>query len=180
MGVLVFIAIVAALLYQGYQWLKKQSYLKRLTIKIILSNVALVMAGMGVILLVSCVVAVYTATNESSLPYRQMEVEDYLAQGDYYYADMTLRLGDDYEPVFDYAWERVAMYYTYDSYLLFNRALDNEELSPEWSDIFAQRKQEYEVQLRTICEKSQLEENQLYKEFYLRKLEQDAEESAQE
>ena len=131
MGFLIFLFIVAAGLFTGYQWLKEQSYVKRLTIKIVLVNISLVMAGLGIFLLISCVVGIYTATNENSLAYRQMEVEDYLAEGDYYFADMTLRLADDYEAKFDYAWERVVMYYAYDSYLLYSTASQNRELSEE-------------------------------------------------
>lgn len=172
MGFLFFLFICAGLFWVFWKWLEQQSYIKRLTAKIILVYITGFVAVVMVLGLIAAIGGVFTSTNEGSLAYRQTEVAKYMEEGDYYYAEMTMRLGDDFEECFDYAWERVAMYREYNQLALFHAAGGNPDLTQEQKELFAMHAEVCAERLHRICEESTIADNEPYREFYLRRLEQ--------
>lgn len=120
-GFLVVIAAMAAFYIYIYRhW----DYKKKFTFKSVMIYVSLGILVLMVWILIGFVKEAAEEERYNMLESRLDRVRDLEGYADYSRLQDTMILYGDYEPEFEYAWERVEMYANYNQYLIFARAAE--------------------------------------------------------
>lgn len=154
------VAAVAFYLFVYRYW----DYKKKFTCKSVLIYLSL---GVFVLMLISAVTTVgmvYENEQDKTLAKRMDMVQFHISRGDYSDLAGNMAYEADYEPEFEYVWERLEMYETCGRYLVFSIAAPKTE-NPEYAGMA----EKYEKELIALCSHPGYAENADYGEYYLRR-----------
>lgn len=155
--------VVAAVVFYLFVY-RYWDYKKKFTCKSVLIYLSL---GVFVLVLISAIVTVgmvYENEQDKTLAKRMDRVQYHISRGDYSDLAGNMAYEADYEPEFEYVWERLEMYETCSRYLVFSVAAQNTG-EPGYADMAA----EYEKELIALCSHPEYAENADYGEYYLRR-----------
>lgn len=144
-------------IYKGW------SFKGKLIFKIVLFCLTMFFTVLMVILLIGTVKGAFEAEKDKSLSTR-LSVAEYDANIGKY-TDMAFWLNNDmdYEPEFDYMWERLQMYASYNRYVVFSAAEEREDLAGE----FTGKAEYYKNEFIRLCANPTYPENEEFGEYYL-------------
>lgn len=154
-------AIVAFYLYIYRKW----DYKAKFTFKAVMIYLTL---GMSVLTIIAVISMVGTAAENIRMDtpeYRMDRIESAEGYGDLLQMADTLILYNDYEPEFEYAWERVTMYAYYNRYIVFKEAVES-GLGREYEEIAFK----YKEALFDICEEPAYDENIPYAQDFMERV----------
>lgn len=161
MGLIIFVALVFGFYHCFY---KKWNYIAKFTFKSVMIYITLGMTVLMMFAVIGMVKEAVEAINADTPEYRLGRI--YAAEG---YGDLKqvadlLVLYEDYEPEFEYAWERVTMNEVFNRYMVFLSAkeagLDEEYQAMEEC---------YRAELLKICKSPVYEENIPYAQDFLKR-----------
>lgn len=170
MGRIILLLIIAGgiIRFIGDKW-KKCSFMKKLTVKII---VVYLTAGlvffMGIYLLYG-VTELYDEGKSESLEERLLRAEYYLNDGNYQSLYFHLFYEECYEEEFEYAWERLHMYHLYNRYAIRTDAIkeaDDAGREAAYIKELESQADTYKEELLVFLEKSTEPKNKLYVDYY--------------
>lgn len=142
---------------------KGWSFKGKLVFKIVLLCLTIFFTVLMVIMVIWSVKGAFEAEKEKSLANRLSMVERRGADGNYPDMAFRMNLDMDYEPEFDYMWERLQMYASYNRYVVFMAAEEREALAGE----FAGKAEYYKKECIRLCENPTCPENEEFGEYYL-------------
>lgn len=121
-GFLIVIAAIAAFYIYIYRhW----DYKKKFNFKSVMIYISLGLLVLMIELVISFVMEAAEEERYNMLESRLDRVQYLEAYADYSQMQDTMVVYGDYEPEFEYAWERVEMYANYNRYLIFREAAEN-------------------------------------------------------
>lgn len=159
MGWLVVAAAIVAFYFYIY---RNWNYKVKFTFKAVMIYLT---SGMLLLSIVAVISMVKDAAEESrmdSFEYRMDSIESAEGEGKFPQLADTLILYDDYEPEFEYAWERVLMYTYYNRYLVFKEAID-----AGMGEAYEAEALKYQEALFNICKEPTYDENIPYGQDFL-------------
>ena len=142
---------------------KRWSFKGKLVFKIVLLCLTIFFTVLMVIMVIWSVKGAFEAEKEKSLANRLSMVERRSADGNYPDMAFWMNLDMDYEPEFDYMWERLQMYASYNRYVVFKAAEEREAVAGE----FAGKAEYYKKEFIRLCENPACPENEEFGEYYL-------------
>ena len=161
MGFLIVIAaIVAFYIFIYMHW----DYKKKFTCKSVMIYISLGILALVIWIVIVCVRDAAEEERYNMLETRLDRIRDLEGYADYSQMQDILVLYDDYEPEFEYAWERVEMYSNYNQYLIFRNAAEN-GLGEE----YVAMAEKYRETLLTLCLEPDYPENIPYGEDFLKR-----------
>ena len=158
---LVGLGIVCFAFYQAVY--RGWSFKGKLIFKIVLFCLTIFVTVLMVILLIWTIAGVFEEEKDKSLASRLTMVERDVADGSYTDMAFWMNLDMDYEPEFDYMWERLQMYASYNRYVVFKAAEEREAVAGE----FAGKAEYYKNEFIRLCENPTCSENEEFGEYYL-------------
>lgn len=156
-GLLIVCAAFYVYIYRGW------SFKGKLIFKSILLGITLFCTVLMVILLIWSVGNAFAAEKDKTLATRLETVEHGMSAGKYTDMAFWLNIDMDYEPEFDYMWERLQMYASYNQYLIFSAAEERDALADE----FWGKAEYYKSEFIKLCQNPDCEENEDFGEYYL-------------
>ncbi|MBQ7780842.1 MAG: hypothetical protein IJ405_02295 [Lachnospiraceae bacterium] len=160
-GFLIVIAAIAAFYIYIYRhW----DYKKKFNFKSVMIYISLGLLVLMIELVISFVMEAAEEERYNMLESRLDRVQYLEAYADYSQMQDILVLYDDYEPEFEYAWERVEMYANYNQYLIFRNAAEN-GLGEE----YVAMAEKYREALLALCLEPDYPENIPYGEDFLKR-----------
>ena len=161
MGLLIFAALVFGFYHFFY---KKWNYIAKFTFKTVMIYITM---GITILMIYACIGMVKDAVearNEDTPEYRLGRIQ--AAEGDADLKQMAdlMVLYEDYEPEFEYAWERVTMSEVFNRYMLFLSAKEA-GLGEEYETL----EEYYRTELLKLCQSPAYEENKLYAQDFLKR-----------
>jgi len=143
---------------------KGWSFKGKLIFKIVLLCLTVFFTVLMVIMVIWSVKGAFEEEKDKSLANRLMMTEREAADGSY--TDMAFWLNNDmdYEPEFDYMWERLQMYASYNRYVVFSAAEERDALAGE----FAGKAEYYKNEFIRLCENPVCPENEEFGKYYLK------------
>ncbi len=148
MKVIIFVIVFAVMFY--VKWFSKWDSYKKIAFKSVFVYLSLGVSLITLIIFVQTVSQVYEEQKFNTLAHRLELAQGDAGRGDYSSLLEDLSWHNDYEPDFDYLWERVEMYECMNRYFIYGRT------------------QEDAKQLQTLCRNPDFEENQPYGEHFLK------------
>lgn len=139
-------------------------YKKKLTFKLVLAYISLSGLVLCLFAVIISIRDVYREEKDRSLSERLSGAAYEISEGDYSGLAMRMALDGDYEPEFDYLWERLEMYECCNRYLVYKEAAGKTDASLEAAEYAAK----YEGMLLSLCREPEYTENLPYAEYYLR------------
>ncbi len=161
------IIVVLAFIILGFIgfYKTKLSYYQKMTVKAVVLYITVGAFGLSVLAMLGTIGGVIYASYEDTVEARMDSYSWYCSKGDFDSLSMMMDYDESYEEEFDYLWEQVDMYDTYNRYQIYRKAAENA--------VDEERRQFYEMQaekcketLQEICRESRFEENVLYAEYY--------------
>lgn len=141
----------------------KWGYYGKFICKAIILSYVLLHTVLFMIGTVSLIPKVYEEQKENAVSRRLEKVKQTMNKGNYCDVAAEMYLYDNYEPEFEFVWERLQMYACYEQYLVFKEAAVRE---PDNQD-YANGLERYETILYDVCQKPEYKENIVYGEYYL-------------
>jgi len=160
----VIIIVVGVLVWAVGQYTKLDFY-KKLVTKAVLAYVALGALGLGILALLVTSGGVIVVHYEDTIENRLDSYAWYCANGDFDSLSQAMYYDNSYEEEFDYLWEQVDMYDTYNQYQIFIKAAGAAK-EPQKQEYYLTMAEECKQTLLAICRESTFEENVLYAEYY--------------
>lgn len=143
----------------------KLSYYQKMTVKAVVLYVAVCAFGLSVLAMLGTIGGVIYASYEDTVETRMDSYSWYCSKGDFDSLSMMLSFDESYEEEFDYLWEQVDMYDTYNQYQIYRKAAEN-AVDEEHRVFYETRAEKCKETLQEICRESRFEENALYAEYY--------------
>lgn len=156
-GLLIVCAAFYIYIYRGW------SFKGKIIFKSILLGITLFCTVLMVILLIWSIGGTFASEKDKTLATRLNTVERDVNNGMYTDMAFWLDIDMDYEPEFDYLWERLQMYASYNQYVIFAAAQEREELADE----FVGKAEYYKNEFIKLCQNPACAENEEFGEFYL-------------
>lgn len=156
---LIVAALIAFYVYVYRTW----DYKKKFNCKMALIYVSLGLFLLCLVIAVQTVGIVYEEEQSKTLAARTDRIQYEINRGDYSDLASSMQYDADYEPEFEYLWERLSMYECCNRYLIFTKA--KERLPAEG---YEEKAGEYKEMLSALCENPKYAENKAYGEYYLR------------
>ncbi len=160
------IVVLAFIIFGPIVYYKtKLSYYQKMTVKAVILYIAVCVFGMSVLTMIGTIGGVIYTSYEDTIEARMDSYSWYCSNGDFDSLAMMLNYNESYEEEFDYLWEQVDMYDTYNQYQIYRKAA--ECATGEEDRMFYEKQAEkYKAVLQKICRESVFEENVLYAEYY--------------
>lgn len=136
---------------------RKFSYKAKFYFKMVWIYLSLVIVAFSVTAVVYSVKEAYESELDKSLSKRINWVQHYVTDGEYNDLAGTMELYQDYEPEFEYLWERVEMYECCNRYLIFAAEGDTKEA------------EEYKNRLLSLAKNPDYRENAAYGKYFLKR-----------
>ena len=147
MGVIIFL-IGLVMFY--VKWYSKWDTYKKIAFKGVLVYLSLGFSVIALVIFAETVSQMYEEQKTNTLAYRLEQVQRDANRGDYSSLLEDLNWYNDYEPDFDYLWERVEMYECMNRYFVSGRTA------------------EYAERLCTLCRNPDYEVNRTYGDYFLK------------
>ena len=161
MGLLIFAAFVFGFYHFFYQ---KWNYIAKFTFKTVMIYVTMGVTVLMIFAVIGMAKDAVEARNEDTPEYRLRKVQ--AAEGDEdlkQLADLMV-LYEDYEPEFEYAWERVTMSEVFNRYILFLSAKE-----AGLGETYESMEAYYRTELIKLCQSPVYEENKPYAQDFLKR-----------
>lgn len=160
------IIVIACIIFGPIIFYKtKLTYYQKMVVKIILAYFAVCAFGLAVLAMIGTIGGVLAASYEDTIEARLDNYSWYCSNGDFDSLSMMLDYDESYEEEFDYLWEQVDMYDTYNQYQIFVKAAET-ATDEEDKVLYMKKALECKETLQEICRESTFEENVLYAEYY--------------
>lgn len=156
-GFLIVCAAFYMYIYRGW------SFKGKMVFKIILLGITLFCTVLMVILLIWSIGGTFASEKDKTLASRLNTVERDSNSGMYTDMAFWLDIDMDYEPEFDYMWERLQIYASYNQYVIFSAAEEREELA----EAFAGKAEYYKGEFIRLCQNPLCAENEEFGKYYL-------------
>lgn len=160
-----FVIIIAAVLIWLWDVYRKMSFYKKVVTKAVLAYVALGVLGIAMLILIITSAGVIGVHYEDAVENRMDSYAWYVSNGDFDSLSQSMHYDNSYEEEFDYLWEQVDMYDTYNQYQIFVKAAKEAEDASD-KQYYIEMAEECKQTLMDICRESEFEENVLYAEYY--------------
>lgn len=161
--IVIFLIFAATLAFYDYVY-KHWNYRKKYTFKTVMIYVSLGMLVLNAGMLISYIRDAAEDEEYYMLQSRLNRVMALEAEADYGSMQDTMQLYYDYEPEFEYAWERLEMYAVYNRYQIFQKAAEN-----ELGELYVQKAEAYKEELLSSCLEPDYTVNIRYGEDFLRR-----------
>lgn len=161
--IVIFLILAATLAFYGYVY-SHWNYRKKYTFKTVMIYVSLGMLVLNAGMLISYIRDAAEEEKYYMLQSRLNRVMTQEGEADYVSMQDTMMLYYDYEPEFEYAWERLEMYAVYNRYRIFQKAA-KEELG----ELYAQKAEDYKEALLVSCSEPDYTVNIRYGEDFLKR-----------
>lgn len=161
------IIVVLAFIILGFIgfYKTKLSYYQKMTVKAVVLYITVGAFGLSVLAMLGTIGGVIYASYEDTVEARMDSYSWYCSKGDFDSLSMMMDYDESYEEEFDYLWEQVDMYDTYNRYQIYRKAAEN-AVDEERRPFYEMQAEKCKETLQEICRESRFEENVLYAEYY--------------
>ncbi len=159
--VIILLILIAMFYFNIYL---KWEYKKKLTFKLVFTYLTSAVLILQFIILFGIIFKIYEEEKDRTLAERAARVELYLNRGDYSALAGHMELNGNYEPEFEYIWERMEIYECSHRYLVFASA----EKNGRNDNAYAEYTLKYKNMLLSLCQDPDYQENTRYGEYCLK------------
>lgn len=156
--------VVCAFVWAFFAYKEKLGYYQKMAVKAVLAYGAVLAFGIALLAMVVTIGGVIATFNEDTVEKRLDSYAWYCNNGDFDSLAMSMHYDQSYEEEFDYLWEQVDMYDTYNQYQIYMKAAEVSETGKQ--EYYLEKAEECKRILQKICAESTFEENVLYAEYY--------------
>ena len=144
----------------------KWEYKKKLTFKLVFTYLTSAVLILQLIILCGIIFKIFAEEKDRTAGERYARAESYVNRGDYGTLAGVMEQNGNYEPEFEYIWERMEIYECSHRYLVFAAAEENGRNDSEYAEYTLK----YKNMLLSLCKAPDYKENVKYGEYCLKQV----------